>query len=162
MLTKIMIIFLLLIMLPFAMVVLALWMNDLPWTETPGFKQRLVQYTSHNIAETSIDANYPELKTRYYLLTEDELKTHITNSVNMLGWELVKPFENGLVLETVVTTKLFRFMDDVIIELRKQGDDTYVYLKSSSRVGKGDLGANTRHILNFYEMLERQVNLVNQ
>ncbi len=44
--------------------------------------------------------------------------------------------------ELVYTTPIFRFKDDVVIELR----DGSVHIRSASRVGMGDLGVNYRRI----------------
>lgn len=144
-------------MFPLVMVALTLWMNDLPWSQAPGFKARLAQYTSHNIAETKIDSGYSELETRQYALSEDKLKNSIKNTIDVLGWEIVSEFEQEQVLKAVVTTPLFRFKDDVLITLEKKNESIFVFVRSSSRVGKGDLGTNTRHVLNFYEMLETHI-----
>jgi len=41
------------------------------------------------------------------------------------------------------------------VRLVPDGDVIKVELRSASRIGRGDLGANTRHVLDFYEQLER-------
>ncbi|MEM7026734.1 MAG: DUF1499 domain-containing protein [Pseudomonadota bacterium] len=158
MLTKVIILIFLFIMVPLMMVIFALWMNDLPWAKAPGFKTRLAKYTTENIASTSFDTNYPELNIRQYTLPEEQLQSHVIRAVNELGWELIQTFNDGKTVNAVVTTKLLRFKDDVMIKLEKKDNAILVNLKSASRVGKGDLGANTRHIINFYEILERKIN----
>ena len=46
----------------------------------------------------------------------------------------------------VATTRLFRFKDDVAIRLQEVSQGTRVDVRSRSRVGKGDLGANRKRI----------------
>ena len=43
-------------------------------------------------------------------------------------------------------TRLFRFVDDVAIRVRPRGAGSVVDLRSNSRVGGGDLGANAERI----------------
>ena len=43
-------------------------------------------------------------------------------------------------------TRLFRFVDDVVIRVRPRGAGSVVDLRSNSRVGGGDLGANAERI----------------
>jgi hypothetical protein len=48
------------------------------------------------------------------------------------------------------------FKDDVMVTVVPQPDARpLVAMRAVSRVGKGDLGTNTRHVLNLYEMLEK-------
>ncbi|MBW2442530.1 MAG: DUF1499 domain-containing protein, partial [Deltaproteobacteria bacterium] len=44
-------------------------------------------------------------------------------------------------------TALFKFKDDIQIRLNIGDCGTELHIRASSRIGRGDLGANTRHIL---------------
>jgi len=46
----------------------------------------------------------------------------------------------------VRTTRLMRYKDDVMVTLKRVGNETSVDVFSRSRVGKGDLGQNPRNI----------------
>jgi len=53
-------------------------------------------------------------------------------------------------------TRLFRFVDDVQIQVTKKGErEVTVNLRSASRVGKGDLGQNARNIREFLNEFEQ-------
>lgn len=53
------------------------------------------------------------------------------------------------------TCKSIFFTDDMTIRLRANGPGgTIVHVRSKSRVGKGDFGANARHIRRFFEALD--------
>jgi uncharacterized protein (DUF1499 family) len=59
--------------------------------------------------------------------------------------------------EGVVQTRLFRFRDDFIVRVRPEGEGARVDMRSKSRVGKGDLGANAQRIEHFLEALKARV-----
>jgi uncharacterized protein (DUF1499 family) len=69
-------------------------------------------------------------------------------------WEIIESSDDRRELNAVVTTKLFRFKDDVTINVVPEpGGRPALMIRSTSRVGKGDLGANTRHVLDVYDAL---------
>ena len=56
-------------------------------------------------------------------------------------------------IQAVATTRIFRFKDDVTIAIGREGNVTTVNIRSRSRIGKGDLGANARRIRDFQARL---------
>jgi uncharacterized protein (DUF1499 family) len=60
-------------------------------------------------------------------------------------------------LTAVWTSPLFRFKDDVSIELVPEGGSTRVLVRSASRVGRYDFGQNARHVRDFFAALEREL-----
>ena len=56
-------------------------------------------------------------------------------------------------VEAYDVTAVFQFVDDVVIRVRPAGDGSVVDLRSNSRVGGGDLGANAARIRAFREKL---------
>ena len=68
-----------------------------------------------------------------------------------LGWEVTWASAAAGVVEAEVTSSIFGFVDDVVI--RVQGDEgaVRVDLRSTSRVGQSDLGANAARIMAFKE-----------
>ncbi|MGE0431066.1 MAG: DUF1499 domain-containing protein [Planctomycetota bacterium] len=68
------------------------------------------------------------------------------------GWTLTRQQNaNGeRVIEAETHTAIFRFVDDVVIRVRADADGrTRIDMRSRSRVGRGDLGANASRILQF-------------
>lgn len=72
-----------------------------------------------------------------------------------LGWTVTwESPERGL-LEATETSKLFRFVDDVVVRVRAgEGGGSVVDLRSTSRVGVSDLGANAARIRRFAEAIQ--------
>ena len=54
-----------------------------------------------------------------------------------------------------VTSQLLRFVDDVHIELRVAACGTELHVRSQSRIGRGDFGANARHVMELHLTLDR-------
>jgi uncharacterized protein (DUF1499 family) len=58
-------------------------------------------------------------------------------------------------LEGIATSGLFKFHDDFIIEVRPaEGGGSLVEMRSKSRDGKGDLGANYHRIMSFLTLVK--------
>ena len=158
MLTKIILVVLVLFCLPLGLVMGAFIQNDLHWNDPPGAFKRLYQYTTTNISETTAESIYPELILRDYDLPAEEFFEMLEASVSQLGWEITGHRDEKYSILAVVTTPLRGYKDDVLIRLLPISEDrNHLYVRSSSRVGHGDLGTNTRHILDLYQQLELQM-----
>jgi uncharacterized protein (DUF1499 family) len=71
------------------------------------------------------------------------------------AWRVTRADAAAGVVEAVATTAVFHFEDDIVIRVRPDADGTTrVDIRSKSRDGKGDIGANTTRIRQFVEHLE--------
>jgi uncharacterized protein (DUF1499 family) len=129
--------------------------NRLPLAAPPGPAARISTYLNTHVAETTPDSRFPELRTRNFSLPADVLYAKVKQAVGQLPrWEIIESSDDRRELNAVVTTKLFRFKDDVTINVVPEpGGRPALMIRSTSRVGKGDLGANTRHVLDVYDAL---------
>ncbi len=72
-----------------------------------------------------------------------------------LGWEIVAVDQAQGLLEATATTFWFGFKDDVAVRVRpSEGGGALVDVRSISRVGVGDLGANANRIRAFLTRLQ--------
>ena len=79
-------------------------------------------------------------------------------SADKLGWEIDSQRDQAYTLHVVVTTPLLGYQDDIYIKLLPITENrNYLYIRSSSRKGRGDLGTNTRHILDLYHQIDKLV-----
>jgi uncharacterized protein (DUF1499 family) len=62
-----------------------------------------------------------------------------------LGWRIVAVDRERGIIEAVDTTFWFRFKDDIVVRVRGSRVD----VRSKSRIGRGDLGANAARIRRF-------------
>jgi uncharacterized protein (DUF1499 family) len=71
----------------------------------------------------------------------------------MDGWELVDQDRAEGRIEATATTPWFGFRDDVVIRVTSASGISRVDVRSKSRVGRGDVGANAKRIRRYLERL---------
>ena len=70
-------------------------------------------------------------------------------AVQVMGWELVAEEAEVGRIEATATTFWFGFKDDVVVRIRPADGGSRIDVRSVSRVGRGDVGANARRIREF-------------
>ena len=90
------------------------------------------------------------------LTVKDDPEAYIINQARDLGWRFIGKGENRLQYQ--VSTALMGYVDDVVVLWESKGDGYEVHVRSKSRVGKSDLGANARRIESFLSQLSLRIN----
>ncbi|MCZ6782192.1 MAG: DUF1499 domain-containing protein [Proteobacteria bacterium] len=72
------------------------------------------------------------------------------------GWEIVWTDPSGEAFEARQTSAVFRFVDDIRVRVRDAGKGAVIDVRSKSRVGRGDLGANAARIRAFAAALQQE------
>ncbi len=105
---------------------------------------------------------YPDVTGRRYQLSADGIAAQISALAAESGWSqthggpVAQP--NGeWIIEGTVTTTILGFKDDVVIRVTDEGESTYVDMRSASRFGGADLGANARRIVAFMNALDLRI-----
>lgn len=132
----------------------ALVANGTSWNKPPGVLKRLGIYLGTNVATTE-NSPLPELTPRRYPLTAERALKALREALAELGWVESAHDPERNELRAVVTTRLWRFKDDLRIWVEEEEAGCVVHAHSQSRLGKGDLGANARHILDLFATVER-------
>ena len=140
-----------------SLIIGALMLNNLPMGDPPGFFIRLKTYLTTNVAETRLNHPFPELELPRVAMAPGLLLTRLELTIDILDWEIIEIDPRNFELHAVVETPFLKFKDDVLIKLHPTPAGTELHIRSSSRVGRGDFGTNTRHILDLLAMLRRQV-----
>jgi uncharacterized protein (DUF1499 family) len=96
---------------------------------------------------------YPDLKNLALSIAPKQAFDMVQALVRARGWQVAEEDPDHFKLQAVAVTPLMRFRDDVIIEVRAAGGGSVVAMRSKSRLGKGDLGANAKRIHAFLEDL---------
>jgi uncharacterized protein (DUF1499 family) len=94
-------------------------------------------------------AAYPDLQTLVTPLPLDATYDRALQVATDLGWKIYHQDRNAGVIEAVDTTNIMAFKDDVVIRVRSNATGTLLDLRSVSRVGEGDIGANAKRIRAF-------------
>ena len=89
---------------------------------------------------------FPDIQPLVVALPPQQAFDRALAQVRELGWEISGSAPAEGRIEAVDTTFFFGFKDDVVIRLRPSEGGTRVDVRSKSRVGVGDLGANAARI----------------
>jgi len=111
-----------------------------------------LEYDADTLAAVQREA-YPGIKTRETSLAPAESLQRASAVLKDMGLEIVHVDEQAGIVEATATTFWFGFKDDVVVRIRpaQSGVGSLVDLRSVSRVGVSDLGANARRIGEFLE-----------
>lgn len=99
---------------------------------------------------------YPDVEPIRLRIPPDEALAAARRAAERLGWEITWNNTELGRLEAVDRSSLFRFVDDVVIRVRADGGGSRVDVRSLSRVGRSDLGANAERIRRFGAELRRE------
>ena len=78
-------------------------------------------------------------------------------AIGGLGWGIASEDPASLALTAVVESALWRFKDDVVVRVEPAEGGSTLRMRASSRIGRGDLAANTRHLLDLYAAIEQRL-----
>lgn len=110
-------------------------------------------YPGAEFAEQQRSA-YPDMTPlRFTAPASDVFGAALSTVREMPEWEVVMADSTSGRIEATVTTRWFRFLDDVAIRVREGAAGTEVDVRSRSRVGRSDVGANAARIRLFRERL---------
>jgi len=94
-------------------------------------------------------AAYPDISTTRTDLDIENAFARALKVARELGWDIYYEDLNAGVIEAVDTTNIMAFKDDIVIRLQTDAQGTLLDLRSVSRVGRGDIGANAKRIRKF-------------
>ncbi|GAB5457256.1 MAG: hypothetical protein Hens3KO_02860 [Henriciella sp.] len=135
--------------------IIADWAKD-NW---PSLNGRLVSEVQEEAEMQSVseDGNirepvYPKLDPLYFDANPVEIATQVETLISRRGWEIVTAtpetgdIGDSIQIEATATSGWFGFKDDVAVRIRTEAGITRVDMRSTSRVGLSDLGANAKRI----------------
>lgn len=102
-----------------------------------------------------VKRGYPDLVPSRVPAPPAEVMAAARALVEARGWALQAAGEGTL--HAVAETGIFRFQDDVVVRVRADGAGSVVDVRSASRVGQGDLGANAARIRAFLADLKQRL-----
>jgi len=97
---------------------------------------------------------YPGIKSLKTDLTRAEAVARARDVLSALGLEIVNSDPDQGIVEAVATTFWFGFKDDLVVRVKPAAEGSVVDVRSVSRVGRSDLGANAARIEKFLETFQ--------
>ena len=98
-------------------------------------------------------AGYPDLAPQFYRMSREALFGHALRAARGLGWEIAAAAPQEGRIEATDTTFWFGFKDDVVVRIIPVEGGSRLDLRSVSRVGRSDVGANAARIRKFLAAL---------
>ncbi len=125
--------------------------------ELPENKGRNMDFPAAFAA--TIKKAYPNLKPLVLpgVGARDALERVYAIAQQQPDWTIRAVDQPSRTIEGTAITRLFRFRDDFVIRITQTGDGAVIDMRSKSRDGKGDLGANATRIQTFLEHLAQEV-----
>ena len=112
---------------------------------------------SDNSLEYNIDelasiqsAAYPNVKTLLTDLSPSEAHAKSKSIFESMGLDLVNSDVEKGIIEATHQSALWGFKDDIVVRITVSGEKTAIDLRSVSRIGRSDLGANAARIEKFF------------
>ncbi len=94
-------------------------------------------------------AAYPEIAPLVLAQAPAQVFERALAAVKSSGWEVAAAVPGEGRIEATATSFFMGFKDDVVIRITAEGQGSKVDMRSMSRVGGGDFGANARRIREF-------------
>ncbi|WP_227368862.1 DUF1499 domain-containing protein [Halomonas sp. M20] len=112
-----------------------------------------VAYPGESTARQQREA-YPDIQPIILELPLIDAMNIVEATAQDQGWEIADVGDTKL--EATATTLWFGFKDDVVIRLSEVEDGVKVDMRSASRVGRSDVGANAERIRDYLEALRHE------
>lgn len=96
---------------------------------------------------------YPDIKSIVVKSSPADAIQRALDAARSMGWEVVSTDAPSGRIEATDTTAWFGFKDDIVVRVRPEGTGSRIDVRSVSRVGDSDLGANAKRIRGFIAKL---------
>jgi uncharacterized protein (DUF1499 family) len=97
---------------------------------------------------------YPDIKSVILKDAPQKAMQSAIDAARSCGWEVVSSDAPTGRIEATDTTLWFGFKDDIIVRVRPDGTGSRVDVRSVSRVGDSDLGANAKRVREYLARLQ--------
>jgi uncharacterized protein (DUF1499 family) len=90
--------------------------------------------------------SYPDLAPLQVTRSKDETFLQAIAIAEEMGWEIVARSESQGAFDAQNVSSIFRFVDDIVVRVTATGSGARIDMRSKSRDGRSDLGANAARI----------------
>lgn len=117
----------------------------------PEYKARNMNYPEEFVEV--VRTSYPDLAPLRIDAPPDEIYERAITIAESFGWTIVARSDDDRVFDAQDESSLFRFVDDITVRIVPDGEGSKVDMRSKSRDGQSDLGANAARIRTFFDAL---------
>ncbi len=110
-------------------------------------------WSPETLAATTREA-YPDIQPIVSALSVDSAVQQAASTLQAMGLEVIDVNPADGRIEATATTFWFGFKDDMVIRVVPTADGSRVDIRSMSRVGQSDVGANAARIARFTQMFD--------
>jgi uncharacterized protein (DUF1499 family) len=96
---------------------------------------------------------YPDIKPLLLPQPPREAMQRAIDAARAMGWEVRASDSAAGRIEATARTAWFGFRDDIVVRIRPEAAGSRVDVRSVSRVGRSDIGANARRVREFLHRL---------
>ncbi|WP_428409494.1 DUF1499 domain-containing protein [Hyphococcus sp.] len=116
---------------------------------------KMVPNSDKTVRQAQAEA-FPDLKPKLVNASLDETAELVRIILRDMNMEQLDETltDDGWLIEAAYTSRWFGFVDDFVVRLTPEGPRTRVDVRSKSRVGGSDLGANAARVRAFFEKLD--------
>jgi len=120
-------------------------------TIVPDYVGRDMRYPAEFVEVVRV--SYPDLESLRLDSPPDVSFERAIAAAESLGWEIVSRSESRGVFDAQHVSRIFRFVDDITVRIVADGPGSRVDMRSKSRDGQSDLGANAARIRSYFDAL---------
>lgn len=117
----------------------------------PEYAERDMSYPAEFVP--IVRESYPDLAPVRIEASPPDALVRAEKAAKSLGWEIVAKDGGAGAFYAKETTSIFRFVDDVVVRVTPDGTGSRIDVRSKSRDGRGDLGANAARIRKLLDAL---------
>jgi uncharacterized protein (DUF1499 family) len=111
------------------------------------------EYGGPKVASEQLKA-YPDIRPLLLNVSRDKAFEKALGAARRMGWQIIDTDQGQGRIEASATTFWFGFVDDVVMRITPAGSGSRVDVRSESRVGKSDVGANAKRIKIFLKEMQ--------
>ena len=105
------------------------------------------------VCETQ-EALYPDIAAQTFNTSTSQTYQAALATARSSGWNILKEEEEATgTIEAAYRSRWFGFIDDIVIRVKPDGEKSRVDIRSKSRVGVSDPGANAKRIRDYQKSL---------
>ncbi|GHA15500.1 hypothetical protein GCM10008090_26330 [Arenicella chitinivorans] len=119
-------------------------------TEVRAAEHNPLAYNAEVLGPVQSQA-YPAVRTLASSLAKPAAVERAAALAVELGWDVVNVNAEAGIVEATDTTKLWGFKDDIVVRVTSTEAGSLIDLRSVSRIGVSDLGANAKRITEFLD-----------